>query len=244
MNGETATIQTVRDLRRRWKPHKERLAAVGGEQPTSIRFHRACSWMARVEQMPDEQDHDLGLVSLWIAFNSLYGQWDAGRREPRPDRESWRAFVDRILRLDRDSYIPTALLEHKRLVTALLEDEYLSSFFWQEPSVRRAGQSRKAAYSAQSWYIERRWAMVLDEILDRVYLMRCQLVHGAATCGGKLNRTSLRRCVMMMQRLLPALLLVWIDHGANEDWGPMCYPPMGMLWGTTPDSDARPRSVR
>jgi hypothetical protein len=28
------------------------------------------------------------------------------------------------------------------------------------------------------------------------YLMRCQLVHGAATHGGKLNRTSLRHCVM------------------------------------------------
>ena len=60
---EIATSQTVRDLRRRWKPHKERLAALGGEQPTSIRFHRACSWMARVEQMPDGQDHDLGMAS-------------------------------------------------------------------------------------------------------------------------------------------------------------------------------------
>jgi hypothetical protein len=25
----------------------------------------------------------------------------------------------------------------------------------------------------------------------------------------------------MMQRLLPALLGVWIDHGADEDWGPV-----------------------
>ena len=29
-----------------------------------------------------------------------------------------------------------------------------------------------------------------------------------------------------MQRLLPALRMVWIDHGADEDWGPLCYPPM------------------
>jgi hypothetical protein len=41
----------VRDLRHRWKPHKERLAALGGEQAASIRFHRACSWLARGEQM-------------------------------------------------------------------------------------------------------------------------------------------------------------------------------------------------
>jgi len=25
---------------------------------------------------------------------------------------------------------------------------------------------------------------------------------------------------MMTQRLLSAFLLVWIDHGADEDWGP------------------------
>jgi hypothetical protein len=229
MSERGAAIQTVRDLRHRWKPRKQRLLAAGGDRPTSIRFHRACSWMARVEEMPEGQDHDLGLVGLWIAFNSLYGQWDSQKREPRPDRESWRAFVSRILRLDSDGYVPAALREHKRLVMSLLEDEYLSSFFWQEPSTRRARQSRKSAYNAHTWYIEQRWTTVLDEILDRVYLMRCQLVHGAATYGGKLNRTSLKRCVMMMQRLLPVVLLVWIDHGAQEDWGPMCYPPMGTL---------------
>jgi len=40
------------------------------------------------------------------------------------------------------------------------------------------------------------------------------------TYGGKLNRTSLMRCVMMMQRLLPALLLVWIDVSVKESPAP------------------------
>jgi len=239
-----ASTPTVRDLRHRWKPHKERLMAARGEQATSIRFHRACSWMARVEQMPEGQDHDLGLVGLWIAFNSLYGQWDSQKREPCPDRESWRAFVDRILKLDHEGYVPGALQEHKRLVISLLDDEYLSGFFWQEPSAVRAKQSRKAAHNAQTWYIEQRWTVVLDEILNRVYVMRCQLVHGAATYGGKLNRDSLKRCVVMMQRLLPAMLLVWINHGADEDWGPMCYPPMTALAGSVSDGNGRPRSPR
>ncbi|MGD0783715.1 MAG: hypothetical protein ABSA30_12730 [Candidatus Aminicenantales bacterium] len=223
---EIATIPTVHDLRRRWKPHKERLAALGGEQPTAIRFHRACSWMARVEAMPDGQDHDLALISLWIAFNSLYGQWDCQKREPRPDRECWRAFIDRILRLDRDGHVAAMLLEHKRLALALFDDEYVSAYFWQEPTVVRAKSSRKAAHNAHTWYIEQRWTQILDEILARVYVMRCQLVHGAATYGGKLNRTSLKHCVTIMQKLLPALLGVWIDHGADEGWGPMCYPPL------------------
>ncbi|MFW5693084.1 MAG: hypothetical protein ACOCWL_02610 [Thermoguttaceae bacterium] len=127
------TCFPVRALRRRWKPHKERLAAVGGEQATSIRFHRVCSRMARVEQMPDGEDDDLAPVSLWIAFNALDGQWDAQRREPRLDRESWRAFVHRILGLDRTGYVPDALRKYQRLVISLLDDHYLSGFFWQEP---------------------------------------------------------------------------------------------------------------
>ena len=64
---EIATEQTVHGLRHHWKPHKECLAALKGEQPTSIRFNRACSWMVRAEEMPEGQDHDLGLISLWSA---------------------------------------------------------------------------------------------------------------------------------------------------------------------------------
>ena len=71
--------------------------------------------MARVEAMPEDQDHDLGLVRLWIAFNSLYGRWDSGKREPKPDRESRRLFIDRILKLDRDGHVAAMLQEHKRL---------------------------------------------------------------------------------------------------------------------------------
>jgi hypothetical protein len=89
-----------------------------------------------------------------------------------------------------------------------------------------------------------RWTQIIDEILARIYVMRCQLVHGAATCGGKLNRTSLKHCVTMMQRLLPALLLVWIDHGADEDWGTMCYPPVGTLPKPPSEDNGRPKNPK
>ena len=46
-----------------------------------------------------------------LAFNSLYGQWDAQKREPKPDRESWRVFVDRILKLDRGGSVPRPIGE-------------------------------------------------------------------------------------------------------------------------------------
>jgi hypothetical protein len=199
--------------------------ANGDGQPTLIRFHRACSWLARVEDM-SEQDADLALVSLWIAFNSLYGQWDQAKREPKQDRECWRAFCDSILRFDRDNHVVETLQENKRLVMSLLEDESLCGYFWRDANSRRPRQSKKAKRNGQTWYLEGRWCMIVDELLERIYLMRCQLVHGAATYGGQLNRTSLKRCVWMLRHLLSAFLLVWIDHGSNADWGPMCYPPL------------------
>ena len=227
MTEQSPTAPTVRQLRRRWKPHKEHLLASQSDHPNPIRFHRACSWLARVEQLDDGADYDFALLCQWTAFNALYGQWDSRAREPKADRASWRAFLDKILTLDSDGRVSRTLTENKRLVMSLLEDEYLSSYFWKDPSDKRASQSKKAKYDARTWYIEKRWTMILDRLLERVYLMRCQLVHGAATYGGKLNRTSLRRSVTMMGHLLPAVLLVWIDHGSGEDWGTLCYPPLG-----------------
>jgi hypothetical protein len=80
------TVLTVRELRRRWKPHKERL----GSHPTAVRFHRACSWLDRAEKLDGTADADLVLMNQWIALNALYGRWDA---TARGDRQVKRAHL-------------------------------------------------------------------------------------------------------------------------------------------------------
>jgi len=67
--------------------------------------------------------------------------------------------------------------------------------------------------------------------VDRIYLLRCQLVHGAATLRSGLNREAVRHCATMAGLLVATFLLVWIDHGADEDWGIMCYPPVSQKAG-------------
>lgn len=217
---------TVPELRSRWKPVKERLLARHPNHPTVVRMHRALSWYQRSEDAPDGQDADLVLLCQWIALNSFYGQWDTQRREPQPDWEGCRRFFHRLLRLDASGHIKAVLIDHRDLAMALLEDQYLSDYFWEDPTDRRASQSRKARYDARTWYDQEMWAMLLDRLLERVYLLRCQLAHGAATYGGKLNRQSLALCTQIMRPLLSAVLLVITDHGADEDWGVMCYPPL------------------
>jgi len=169
---------------------------------------------------------DVTLICRWIAFNASYGQWNEEKREPGPDIVSWQQFFDRVLAVDKSGHISNVLTEHKKLVMSILDDEYLSRFFWEDPSDERARKSKKAKFNAQTWYLEQRWVMVLDKLVERIYLMRCQLMHGAATFGGKLNRISLRNCSVMLGHLLQGVILALIDHGSAEDWGAMCYPPL------------------
>jgi hypothetical protein len=222
----STSLQTVRDLRRHWKPHKERLAAVRDEHPTAIRFHRACSWISEVELLDRVRHADQILLYQWVAFNALYGQWDQAAHEPAPDRRSWQAFLGRIHKLDRSGHLINVLQDHKPLVLCILEDEYLNQYFWEDPSPQSAGKARNGRHKAQSQYVEGRWLNILEQLVTRIYFLRCQLTHGAATCGSSLNRSALKHCVTMMGWLLPAILQVWIDHGAGEDWGAMCYAPV------------------
>lgn len=221
----TASPLTVRDLRRLWKPHKERLNAQLAEHPTVIRFHRACSWLQRAEQIAEPAD-DWSLLSLWIAFNALYGEWNDKEREPKRDQKCWEDFLTRVVALDRRGDVANTLVDHRKLVMSILDDAYLSRYFWEAPNGKQASQSRKAKFKAQTWYFQKMWLKLLDELVARIYFLRCQLVHGAASHNGKLNRTAVRRCSLMLDHLVRAILLVWIHNGADEDWGTLCYPPL------------------
>lgn len=217
---------SVRELRRRWKPIKQRLGEEHPDHPTIIRLHRSFSWLARCQDEQLPEDHDQHLLFLWIAFNALYGQWDDKRREPLPDRECWRKFVDRLLKLDTSHYLPSLLKAQRQAVRDILDDPYVSKFFWEDPGEKRAKQSSETKYVVPMWYENGDWDLILKRLIDRIYLQRCQLVHGAATYAGSLNRRSLQRSVAMLRHLLNGVLLIIIDHGARQDWGTMCYPPL------------------
>jgi hypothetical protein len=220
------TVPSVRDLRRAWKPLKEGPASDDAHEPIRVRLHRCFSWLQAAESLEHDDEHaDLRLINQWIALNSLYGRWDGERGEPRPDFETLMAFVERLLAADHDGILHELVVRKRKLIEAIYKDEYVSKFFWSAPSLQRAKQSQKAYYDARTWYLEGNDRMILDRLLERIYFVRCQLVHGAATWGGKLNRKSLRRCTEMLQLLMPAFARVITDHAWEGDWGDLCYPP-------------------
>lgn len=215
---------TVRELRRRWKATKERLSSSARHEPLLIRIHRACSWLQRVEELPPDVLDDR-LVLQWVSLNSLYGQWNEERREPQPDKLILPQFLDRILGLDSEQRVAQIIADERQLVLSIFEDAYLTKFFWENPSEIQAKKAMSTRHKAKSWYVEGKTGLILARVMERIYLLRCQLVHGAATHGGKLNRSAIHQCSAMLEHLMTAILLIIIDHGADEDWGALCYPP-------------------
>jgi len=97
-----ATI-TVRDLRRLWKPHKERLNGQAAEHPTTIRFHRACSWLQRAEQQPRTTSTWRSLAS--DAFNAIYGSGITTDESRLPTTSAGGISLKRMLDLDKGDHI-------------------------------------------------------------------------------------------------------------------------------------------
>ena len=67
---------------------------------------------------------------------------------------------------------------------------------------------------------------VLTTVMDRIYVMRLQVFHGASTKGSSLNRRTITACCGLMMDLLPAMLEVMIQDGLEADWGNVCFPPV------------------
>ena len=221
--GPTVTTH----LRAAWEPHKERLAAGDARHPTNIRVHRALSWLDVAEAQAEDAD-DERLLFRWIAFNALYNRWDDRRLEPCGDRASYEAFLGEVLALDADGVVAGLLEEHRKLVLTLLDNSFLQGSFWKHPSLARAQRtSHRQRQEAQQLYAAGRHADLLRDALAPVYFLRCQLVHGAATRGSSMNRASLRHAGALLRWAVPVLLAVLIDRGMDEDWGTICYPPMG-----------------
>lgn len=219
----------IRDLEARWAPTKQRLYREERENDLRTRVHRAASWLRRAETAQCEQDDDLALACRWFALNALYGRWDEERGETEGDQKSLNDFLDVIRALDdADGRFLPAAMEHRREeVLELFDSVHLSKNFWRDPGDDAARAARRRdRQPPRQWYDEQRHGRLVFESMRRIYFLRCQIVHGAATLGSRLNRGQVRAANRVLETLVPAMLAVVIDHGAGRDWGDLCYPPM------------------
>jgi len=192
----------------------------------SLRSHRALSWLQRSEKK--DEDLDTQFILLWISFNSAYAHEIQDIRT-FSERRTQLNFIHRLIDSDKNNLLYKLIWkEFSKSIRQLINNQYVYHHFW---------EFQKGSITKEQWkkYFENDKAIaqkalskmntkkILAIILDRLYVLRNQLLHGGATWNGKVNRDQVRDGTSIMRNLVPIIINIMLD-GSNELWGDASFP--------------------
>lgn len=189
-----------------------------------LRIHRTLSWLARAER--EATDHDARFIFLWIAFNAAYAsEFGFEQRE----REQTHAFLARLLRLDTGRHLHAALFgQFTGPIRTLIDNRFVFEPFWRALREHDASGSWETSFAAAKKraldaVMANDTATLLSIVLDRLYVLRNQLIHGGATWDGATNRAQLRDGTAILGTLVPQVIELMMA-GGDEAWGGAAFP--------------------
>jgi hypothetical protein len=59
---------------------------------------------------------------------------------------------------------------------------------------------------------DKQTARVLREVFDRLYMLRCQIIHGGSTWGGKVNRDQVKDGAAILGTFIPIMVDIMMDN--------------------------------
>ena len=210
---------TADTLRKQFKdiPQEQR----DGHQAYSVRVWRGLSWLERSETAADMEGR---FISLWIAFNAVYGYLqDDGLSAP--DHATWQAFLAAIAKADTAGHLARILWDRQVDALRLIDSKYQFRPFWlgHPDAEEKLKRSRRQAIMH---FNDRSVVGVLEELFERLYVLRQQVFHGAATASSKLNRRAMKLGASILAAVIPAIIDIMITVGPEAEWGEVCFPPV------------------
>ncbi|MCY3692361.1 MAG: HEPN domain-containing protein [Chloroflexota bacterium] len=193
--------------------------------PFNNRIRRALSWLARAEGERERDDLDAAFIFCWIAFNAVYADDSPETYDLRED-EKFADYFSRIAELDANRDVFNAIWrEHNRSIRDLLANNFVYKPFWKGIQDWRT-RFDDAPNRLEDAITSKQTDTVLDLIFARLYVLRNQLLHGAATWRGETNRDQVEDGAAIMAFLLPHFINLMLDN-PGKDWG---HPPYSPEW--------------
>jgi hypothetical protein len=189
----------------------------------TIRAHRAISWLKSAERQIDSLD--LKFISLWISLNACYAV-DLNGISSKPEKAKLRDFTSSLVQFDRTRLYNLFWEKYSGPVRVLIENKFVFEKFWEynrgemEDYLPAFNKSIGTALNCLS---KENIEGLLEIVLERLYTLRNQLIHGGATYNSKLNRSQLKDACNIMQLLVPIIIDIMLDNG-EHDWGEIAYP--------------------
>ncbi len=176
-----------------------------------LRIFRAIRWLGRAEKENDS-DPDVAFILHWIAFNAAYA------RDMPGEASEFRTFIGRIAWVDKQGIVDDYVLQKKRqTILNLVGNRYVFRDFWNY----QGGDSKAADWEYRLTESKRRtegqlWrgdtVGALTTLLDRLYMLRNQLVHGGATWNSSVNRGQVEDGAEIMGFLVPVIIDLMMDN--------------------------------
>lgn len=201
-------------------------------QDHNTRLHRALSWLKAAEEQLEADNQDQAFINLWISFSACFyveGQTPV------------HGFLQQLVEMDKDKAIYDCLWhEYSGSVKALIKNPYVFDPFWQYQ--RALGEQKQADEDT-----ENEWRAQFDQssiealnclsrekipellaiVLDRLYVLRNQVLQGGATYQSSVNREQVEDGVKLLACLLPIIIRIMLNANADNsacDWGELAYP--------------------
>lgn len=199
-------------------------------EPQAVRLHRAISWLLCAEEL--QKNPDLQFITLWIAFNACYSV-DEDRPNSLGERDIFQRFTYKLCKHDVDLKIHQTLMQtYSGPIRTLISNQYVYAPFWEaqrlitnnKPDTTEwKARFEKSSKTAMLFLLEKKVPDLLSVVLDRLYVLRNQLMHGGATWNSKVNRQQVNDGARIMLTLVPVLIEIMMNS-RDEDWGEIYYP--------------------
>lgn len=234
MDSLSAAILTDKWTQASWYAQRDPQDPYGD---LNLRVRRALSWLERAEAAHRQDDHDTAFILYWIAFNAVYGRTGSTAFGDQPEKDSQRACLSKIARLDQSLRTVLASQEVLRAIDVVLNSRYVYEPFWkhhngvpgfQDWETRFERRRRRTASAMRQIRVttiaaDKNMERVLCELFERLYTLRNQLLHGGATWNSSVNREQVLMGTAAIATLLPCFIDAMIEN-PGADWGSPRYP--------------------
>ena len=165
-------------------------------------------------------------IFLWIALNAAYAS-EFGFE--RTERDQTRTFLAQVLAGDTQRQLHAVVFrQFSGPIRTLVENRFVFEPFWRAMRENDGSgrweqsfaASRKLALQA---LMEQKTDVVLSIVLDRLYVLRNQLVHGGATWNSVANRQQVHDGAAILMALVPVVLGIMIEAEGAE-YGAISFP--------------------
>src|SRR5690606_35883841 len=165
---------------------------------------------------------------LWIALNAAYAH-EFGFEER--ELVQIRRFIAVLVEHDLEQRLHAVLFrQFSGPIRTLIDNRFVYEPFWRalrehDGSGRWERQFSDSREIAMRTVLEKRVDVLLQVILDRLYMLRNQLVHGGTTWASSVNRAQLRDGVAILGTLVPVILALMVEM-KDVDLGQEIFPAL------------------